>query len=397
MRYRKILHLDLDAFFCSVEELLHPELKGKAFAVGGSPEGRGVVSSCSYAARQFGVRSAMPMGRALRLCPELQVVPSHFGAYHEYSQRVMKVLQDQTPLVEQLSIDEAFLDLSDLPQEPIDLAKSIQQKINHVVHLPCSLGVLVINWLPKLLITSVKIAPCAQPPNAITVVAAGGEAAFLAPLPVKEMWGIGPKTAERLTRAGIHTLDDVCHASPEILTKLLGKFGAELRLHAQGMDDRPVEVGHETKSVSQEITFERDVCDRQRLIDTLRDLSEQVGYHLRREGFCAQTVRIKLRWSDFTTITRQTTLSEAVDQDGEIFAAACALFEGAWQPGEPVRLIGVGTSKLTSGAQQLSLWNTHSQKERRLLTAMDELRERYGRPWCKGQGLCTRKNDAKDS
>ena len=392
MRYRKIIHLDLDAFFCSVEELLHPELKGKAFAVGGSPEGRGVVSSCSYAARQFGVRSAMPMGRALRLCPELQVVPSHFGAYHEYSQRVMKILQDQTPLVEQLSIDEAFLDLSDLPQEPIDLAKTIQEKINQEVHLPCSLGVAGNKLVAKIANNIGKDRHRAStPPNVITVVSAGGEAAFLAPLPVKEMWGIGPKTAERLTGAGIHTLGDVCQASSEVLTKMLGKFGAELRLHVLGIDDRPVEMEHETKSVSQEITFEHDVRDRQRLIDTLRDLSEQVGYHLRREGFCAQTVRIKLRWSDFSTITRQTTMSLAVDQDGEIFAAACALFDGAWQPGEPVRLIGVGTSKLTSGAQQLALWDTRSEKERRLLTAMDELRERYGRPVVQRAGALHRK------
>lgn len=392
MHDRKIIHLDLDAFFCSVEELLHPELKGKAFAVGGSPEGRGVVSSCSYAARQFGVRSAMPMGRALRLCPELQVVPSHFGAYHEYSQRVMKVLQDQTPLVEQLSIDEAFLDLSDLPQEPIDLAKTIQEKINQEVHLPCSLGVASNKLVAKIANNIGKdLHRAPTPPNTITVVPPGGEAAFLAPLSVKEMWGIGPKTAERLVGMGIHTLGDVCQASPETLTKMLGKFGAELRLHALGIDDRPVEMEHETKSVSQEITFERDVRDRQRLIDTLRDLSEQVGYHLRREGFCAQTVRIKLRWSDFSTITRQTTISQAVDQDGEIFTTACELFDSAWQPGESVRLIGVGTSKLTSGAQQLALWDTHSQKERRLLTAIDELRERYGRPVVQRAGALHKK------
>lgn len=392
MRYRKIIHLDLDAFFCSVEELLQPELKGKAFAVGGNPEGRGVVSSCSYAARQFGVRSAMPMGRALRLCPELQVVHSHFGAYHEYSQRVMKVLQDQTPLVEQLSIDEAFLDLSDLPQTLEELAKAIQQRINQEIQLPCSLGVASNKLVAKIANNIGKDRHRAPtPPNAITIVTAGEEAAFLTPLPVKEMWGIGPKTAERLTAAGIRTLGDVTKTNEATLTQLLGKFGAELRLLALGIDNRPVEVEHETKSVSQEITFERDVRDRQRLIDTLRDLSEQVGYHLRREGFCVQTVRIKLRWSDFSTITRQTTMSLAVDQDGEIFAAACALFDGAWQPGEPVRLIGVGTSKLTSGAQQLALWDTRSEKERRLLTAMDELRERYGRPVVQRAGALHRK------
>lgn len=380
MTARKIIHLDLDAFFCAVEELRDPQLKGRPFAVGGAPNQRGVVASCSYAARQFGVHSAMPTSQALRLCPNLILVHSSHGVYGEASAKVMEILGSYTPLVEQISIDEAFLDVSDLPQSGLEIGRELQARINRELNLPCSLGIASNKLVAKMATNAAKAGHHQPtPPNAILVVPAGEEAQFLAGLPVRELWGVGPRTAERMAQMGIRTLGQLAAVPQKTLESRFGRMGAELALHARGVDERPVVVEHDVKSISQEVTFERDLSDGEALRQTLYALAEQVGYRLRRKELCAETVRIKLRWSDFSTLTRQVTLEQPADQDGVIYQAALELFERVWQTGKPVRLLGVGVSSLCGRAYQLSLWETPSDKERRLLGAVDQLRERYGR------------------
>jgi len=376
---RKIIHLDLDAFFCAVEELRNPELKGKPFAVGGSPEGRGVVASCSYAARQFKVRSAMPTSRALSLCPELIIVSSTFGAYHEASEEVMSILQSYSPLVEQLSIDEAFVDVSDLRQPGIEIGRQMQNRINRELRLPCSLGIASNKLIAKMATNVAKASHrTASPPNAILEVPADQEADFLEGLPTDALWGVGPKTAERLAQLGIHTIGDLAAFPEQRLGKLFGKMGSELSAHARGIDNRPVVVEHGVKSISQETTFSSDRAEEVVLRRTIYGLAEQVGYRLRHKGLCASTVRIKIRFSDFSTFTRQVTLSQPTDQDSLICDSALDLFQRIWQKGQPVRLLGVGVSGLDECVHQLSLWDNSQEKERKLLTALDRLRERYG-------------------
>lgn len=380
MGARKIIHIDLDAFFCSVEELLDPSLIGKAFAVGGQPGKRGVVASCSYAARQFGVRSAMPTGQALRLCPELKLVWGRHGEYGKRSREVMDILRRYTGLVEVVSIDEAFLDVSDLPQSGYELAYEIQSTIERETHLPCSLGVATNKLVAKIASDFGKAQhKGATPPRAIVVVESGREAEFLAPLPVRAMWGVGPKMEEKLKKLGIQTIGDLAAQSEGFLIRQFGKWGGELAKHAKGISDSMVSTGQEVKSISNETTFEKDIADEKILDRTLKELSSQVGYRLRKGGLRGSTVRIKLRWSDFTTITRQSSVNHAVDQDGVIYENAKKLFDAAWPKGRPVRLIGVGCSNLSNEVQQLSLWDTPNEKERRLLEAVDEIRLKYGK------------------
>lgn len=376
---RKILHLDLDAFFCAVEEGRDPSLRGKAFAVGGRPDERGVVASCSYTARRFGVRSAMPMSRALKLCPSLLIVPSRHKAYQAASQKVMARLGALTPLVEQISIDEAFLDLTDLPESGETLARGLQAIIRDELGLPCSVGVATNKLVAKIATDVGKAASqTGSYPNAIMVVPPGQEAAFLAPLPAQTLWGVGPKTADALASLGIHTIGDLARWPSADLARRFGKVGVDLAGRARGLDDRPVVTGHEAKSISQEITFARDVKDGQALRDTLRDLSDQVGRRLRQSGLSGATVKLKLRWPDFTTITRQTTLSQPTDQGDVIYNAVTRLFDDVWRTGKAVRLLGVAVTGLGTSVQQLSLLDEGSEKKRRLQTAIDELRERFG-------------------
>ena len=377
---RKILHLDLDAFFCAVEELRDPSLRGRPFAVGGRPEQRGVVSSCSYAARRLGVRSAMPTARALRLCPRLTLVGSHYDSYRDASQLVMERVQAVTPLVEQLSIDEAFMDVSDVPDPAESVARRLQAGINRELRLPCSLGVATNKLVAKIANNVGKSARRTDdPPNAITCVPAGREADFLAPLPVGELWGVGPKTATRLTEIGIGTIGDLARCSEAELVRRFGKQGRYLVLAARGIDDSPLVAEHEAKSISQETTFASDVLDGVALRRTLRQLAEMVGCRLRRHGLCGTTIKIKLRWSDFTTLSRQTTLEQPTNLDIVIYEVAEQLLTKTWPHGRPVRLLGLGVTGFEARAYQLELWtDARLQVNRRLQTALDQVRERFG-------------------
>ncbi len=376
---RTILHLDLDAFFCAVEELHDPTLRGKAFAVGGRPEGRGVVASCSYAARKFGVHSAMPMSRALRMCPGLLVVSHHFSNYGEMSEKVMERLHDLSPLVQQISIDEAFVDISDLHEPPELIAHRLQKRVNDELGLPCSVGVAT-NKLVAKIATEVgkKTAKKESPPNAVTVVPPGKESAFLDLLEASMLWGVGPKTSAKLAEIGIKTIGDIARHPAQDLARRFGENGRDLARRARGVDESPVSSGHEIKSVSQETTFARDVRDDKQLADTIRKLSAQVGHRLRKAGIAGATVKLKLRWPDFTTLTRQVTLTQPTDQDEEIYHLALDLMGKVRPKGKPVRLIGVGVSGLGAPLRQLGLWDTGSEKSRRLQEALDTVRARFG-------------------
>jgi DNA polymerase-4 len=377
---KKILHIDLDAFFCSVEENNDPSLRGKPFAVGGRPDQRGVVASCSYAARQFGIHSAMPTALALKLCPELLIISGRHGNYGKISRQVMDYLDTLTPLIEQVSIDEAFLDLSDLPESSEILAKTIQDYIYEHFHLPCSIGVATSKLVAKIATDYGKASKRSVfAPQAITVIHPGEEAAFLAPLPTKALWGIGPKTAERLSEIGINSIGDIARMPREDLVSRLGKFGEDLGQRAVGIDNSPIHTSHEVKSVSNETTFANDVKDIQLLYETLHWLSESVGSRLRKKNLKGTTIKLKLRWHDFTTLTRQSTLPNPTNDDREIYAAVKDLFNKTWEKGKPVRLLGVGMTQFDQPVRQLGLWDPQAKMDTNLFTAVDDVRNRYGK------------------
>jgi DNA polymerase-4 len=383
---RTIIHLDLDAFYCAVEEQRDPTLHGRPFAVGGRPESRGVVSSASYAARQFGVRSAMPMSQAVRLCPDLLVVPPHFSAYHAASRQVMERLHHLTPLVEQISIDEAFLDVTALGQPGDLLAAQLQATIRAELDLSCSLGVAT-NKLVAKIATDVgkSLVRSGKMPQAICVVPAGEEASFLAPLPTIALWGVGPKTAEKLKALGIHTIGDIAAWPVADLARRFGQHGEDLARHARGSDDRPIVTERAAKSISQETTFARDVSDRTTLERTLREQAGEIAQQLRRKDLMGTTVKLKIRWPDFSTPTRQLTLPQPTDEPEEIAEAALRLFGQIWTGEQAVRLIGVGVSGLGSPPRQLSLWDappapTPEQiaRQQRLEAALAAIQARFG-------------------
>jgi DNA polymerase-4 len=383
---RTIIHLDLDAFFCAVEEQRDPSLRGKPFAVGGRPESRGVVASASYMARKFGVHSAMPMAQAARLCPNLLVAPPNFAAYRAASQQVMERLHALTPLVEQISIDEAFLDVTALGEPAETLAAQLQATIRTDLALSCSLGV-ASNKLVAKVATDVgkSLVRSGKMPQAICVVPPGDEATFLAPLPATALWGVGPKTAEKLAELGIHTIGDIAAWPAADLARRFGQHGEDLARRARGSDDRPIVIERATKSISQETTFARDVTDQAFLERTLREQATEIAEKLRREDLMGTTVKLKIRWPDFSTPTRQLTLPQPTDEPEVITEAALRLFGQIWTGEQAVRLIGVGISGLGSPPRQLSLWDapvvpTPEQiaRQQRVEAALAAIQARFG-------------------
>jgi DNA polymerase-4 len=377
---RKILHVDIDAFFCSVEELLDPLLKDKAFATGGTSDGRGVVTSCSYAARLHGVRSAMPMQKAMRMCRDLLTVTGHYEYYSRYSKRVMNIFQNITPLVEPISIDEAFLDVTDLPQDPKNIALDIQMKIRRETGLPSSIGA-ASNKLVAKIATNIGKSDHKKPtpPMAIKVISPGQEKLFLETLPIVEMWGIGPRSEKLLHDFGIVLIGDIQRIQIEKLENILGNFAYILKKRALGIDDRLVGNDGNVKSISNERTFFDNLEKKNEIYSIIKDLSEKVGRRLRKRGLSGRTVRLKIRWPNFDTITRQLTLNQPTNHDSVIFSSSKNLFEKVWAEGKGVRLIGICVSKLESDIHQLSLFNKNFEKEKMLLEAMDDLQERFGK------------------
>ena len=337
---RHILHADLDAFYTSVEQRDNPDLRGKPVVVGGSPEGRGVVASASYEARRFGVRSAMPMRTALQRCPQVIVVPPRFDRYGEVSRQVMAIFRENTPLVEPLSLDEAFLDVTaSVTQErtPGQIARELKRRVKKELGLNISVGVATSKSVAK-------IASDIDKPDGLKVVPPGSELDFLVPLDVEKLWGIGPKTAARLESEDIHTIGDLASQSEDWFRQRFGRTGPQLRRLALGQDDRPVVVHRDTKSVSAETTLAQDTDDPEALLELINRLSQRVARRLGQSELQGRTVKVKLRLADFTTFTRQKTLGEPVHSSEGIALTAGALLRAEHQPGRFFRLVGVGVS-----------------------------------------------------
>jgi DNA polymerase-4 len=343
---RRIIHLDMDAFYASVEQRDDPALRGRPVAVGGSPQSRGVVAASSYEARAFGVRSAMPMARALRLCPDLMVVRPDFPRYREASQRVMAILRSATPLVEPLSLDEAYLDVTtNLWGEPLAtvVARGLKQRIRDELSLTASAGVAPNKFLAK-------IASGWRKPDGLTVIAPARVEAFLQKLPVEALWGVGPVTAGKLRAIGIERLVDVRGADPEVLRAAVGSLAGWLRQLAQGDDPRPVTPDRPWKSISAETTFATDLADPAAQAAEIGKLAARVAGSLARRRLRARTVTIKVRYGDFTTVTRSHTDATTTDDAGAIAARALALLGRTEAATRPVRLLGVGTHGLVGEA-----------------------------------------------
>lgn len=337
---RHILHADFDAFYASVEQLDNPELRGKPLAVGGSPESRGVVAAASYEARKYGVRSAMPMRTAFNICPGLIRVSARFGRYREVSRSVMDIFSDVTTLVEPLSLDEAYLDVSDQVTPELtaeDMACSLKQRVRRELGLTISVGVASSKSVAK-------IASDLDKPDGLTVVQPGSERSFLAPLPVGKLPGVGPKTQERLKAEGVVTVGDLSERPDEWLTTRFGRNGEYMKRLALGHDDRPVETSRDTKSVSSETTLVTDTGDPEALRELVNRLSQDVSRSLERRDLWGRTVKVKLRLSDFTTFTRQVTLPEVVQASDQIAEAAGVLVTNETGPGRTFRLVGVGVA-----------------------------------------------------
>lgn len=350
---RRIALMDLDAFFASVEVLEQPALRGKPLLIGGSPQGRGVVAAASYEARVFGCHSAMPMAQALRLCPQAVVLPTRHHLYRAYSGRVMDVLRRETEAVEQVSIDEAYVDMTAATADMAEAAargRRMQGRVRVEVGLPCSVGLAASKMVAKVACETGK-------PGGFVLVEPGHEAGFLAPLPVRTLPGIGPRSEEHLHANGLRTLGDIQRAPVSALTSLLGSWGAVLQRRASGEDHSPVEVEREAKSISSEETFEADITDEATLLAHLERMTSEVAGSLQAHGLLARTVTLKLRWPDFTTLTRSVSRTSATNTADALFAAAAQLLAANRRAEQAVRLLGVGASNLRPAHEpgQLSL------------------------------------------
>jgi len=373
---RAILHVDMDAFFASVEQLDHPEWRGLPVIVGGSAESRGVVSTASYEARRYGVHSAMSSAQARRLCPDAIWTHGHFARYRELSHAVVAIFRDVTPTVEQVSIDEAYLDVTptaNRPGDPVEIAREIRARVD-AIGLSCSIGVATSKAIAK-------IASDCNKPHGITVVAPGTEARFLGPLPVTALSGVGGATAERLRGAGIRTLGELAALDASTARSLLGSAGPELVRRAAGRDDRPVGSERDVKSVSNEHTFAHDIRERAEVEATLRSLVSRVASRLRAKSLSGRTLTLKLRYGDFTTKTASKTLPTPTNLDAELLSAGRALLDQAWTPGAGLRLLGFGVSGFCETEEQLDLFSgdiPEKGRTRALVEGVDAIRQRFG-------------------
>jgi DNA polymerase-4 len=339
---RRIIHIDMDAFYASVEQRDDPSLRGRPLAVGGSPQSRGVVAAASYEARSFGVRSAMPMSRAVRLCPELAIVQPDFARYRAASQRVMAILRSCTPLVEPLSLDEAYLDVTDnLWGEPLatSVAKQLKARIREELQLTASAGVAPNKFLAK-------IASGWNKPDGLTVVAPERVERFLQQLSVEALWGVGPVTAKKLRAVGIERLVDVRSADTALLHRTVGSLAEWLRQLSVGDDPRPVQPDRPWKSISGETTYAEDLEDAKEIRGEIERLAQRVAVSLENKKLCARTVTIKVRYADFSTVTRSHTGVAATRDAAAIASRALTLLERTEAARRSVRLLGVGAHGL---------------------------------------------------
>jgi DNA polymerase-4 len=370
---RTVLHVDMDAFYASVEQRDQPELRGRPVIVGADPSGRGVVSAASYEARRFGVHSAMPIGRAARLCPDAAFLPVDMDKYAAVSRQVMAILADFTPLLEPVSIDEAFLDVTGtegLHGDGAAVARTIKSRVASALRLSASVGVAANKFVAK-------VASDLRKPDGLVVVAPGTEADFLAPLPVSRLWGVGRVTAAGLEAMGLSTIGQLAAVPAAYLEARFGPSGRSLQDLAFGRDDRLVEPFAPPKSMGAEETFGRDHRDVERLTATLRGQAERIARELRAEGYAGRCVTLKLRFADFSTLTRRH--SDDPTQDGlVIYRRARALLERI-PLRQPVRLIGLAVSSLgPPAAGQLPLLEADTTRRERLARAMDQVTRRFG-------------------
>lgn len=391
---RAVMHVDLDAFFAAVEQLDHPEWRGKPVIVGGDPARRGVVSTCSYEARRFGVRSAMSSARAAQLCPDAIWTRGSFARYREMSAAVFAIFRDEAPNVQPVSIDEAYLDVTPgrfTAEHPATIARRIRARVAEL-GITASVGLSASKSVSK-------IASDFDKPDGLTVVCPGEEAAFLAPLPVRAMPGIGPRSAERLVTLGVRTLGDLAALDDVTAVEVLGSHGPETVARARGIDLRDVHANEGAKSVSNERTFAVDVRTPAEVQDALAGLAAKVGQRLRAKAMAGRTVTVKLRFSDFSTRTVRKTLNAPTDDDLTIAQVARELLDGAWSPGVGLRLLGVGVSGFDDRHEQLDLLSGTSEaplrgtagsgaavsrppvpaeKRAHLVRGMDAVREKFG-------------------
>lgn len=350
-------HVDLDAFFASVEQLDNPEYRGKPVIVGGEIGKRGVVSTCSYEARKFGVRSAMPMNRAVELCPSAIFLRGRMHRYHEKSREVMAILEEFSPEVAQMSVDEAFLDMTGTKRlfgEPAEAAKTLKARVAERTGLTVSAGVAPNRYIAK-------IASGLSKPDGLVVVSPGGEADFMSALRLKDVWGIGEKTRERLQAAGLGDIPSLLACSKGLLSSIIGDAGGSF-LHSviRGIDPGVFTGEALTRSISTEHTFGADIVDPDYLEDVLFDLSSEIMFRLIDEGLSGRTVHLKIRYGDFRTVSCQETRDTSVNDTGDLFSRARTLFRKKWERGNPVRLLGVGIHNVQEGkgCEQRSLFDS---------------------------------------
>lgn len=368
-RKRDILLCDLDAFFASVEQLDNPALRGKPILVGGSPDKRGVVSTCSYEARVYGVRSAMPMKKAITLCPEAIIIKGRMSRYKEISGEVRAIFKRFTPDIEFLSIDEAYLAVRE--SLGISVGNAIHAAVREELGLPISVGISSNKLLAKIACERAK-------PNSVGTLWITDVEEMLWPLPIRTLPGVGQVTEMKLRQLGIKTVRELADYPVESLVRMLGNNAGVLHNYAHGIDNRKLEPEHETKSISEETTFPEDIYDRETILIILMELSAGVGYRVRSAGFTARTITLKLRYKDFKTITRSKTLPEAVCSDAEIYRLARDLFANHCGA-PPWRLAGVQASGFEWGTQRSLLQPTAAElKEKELTVTRDRLREKYG-------------------
>jgi DNA polymerase-4 len=377
---KSVFHVDMDAFFVSVEELYDPSLKGKAVVVGGKSDQRGVVSAASYEARKFGVHSAMPLRTAYKLCPHAIFVEGHFNRYREYSERVFHILNRFSPQVAMASIDEAYLEMTGTERllgRPIEAAHKLHETIKRETNLNCSIGASLSRMVSKVASDQAK-------PNGILCIAPGQEAAFLAPLDVRKIPGVGKVMERTLHECGIRKVGDLARLEPRFLEQRFGQWGLALAGKSRGLDaggwfEGEIGESEDPKSISHEHTFNEDTSDREVLEATIARLSEMVGRRLREHELHARTVQLKLRYKDFTTITRARSLDHATQLDIVLLEAARDLFRKNWTPNASVRLLGVQTSGFEEAEGQLSLLEgDKNEKWKGALKAADLLRDKFG-------------------
>lgn len=369
------MHIDLDAFFVSVEQASNPELRGKPVVVGGKPDRRGVVATASYEARAFGLHSGMPLATALRLCPQAIFIEGNYQRYAEVSKKFMAILADFSPFLEPTGLDEAYLDATgfeSLHGSIRQMALKIKQRVKDELGIVASVGIATCKVVAKAASDESK-------PDGLIEVPPGGESAFLAPLAIRKLPGVGKKTEQVLTGLGIRTIGQLARMPLPALKSRFGVFGDMLYRHANGTDDSPVTSPAEAKSISRETTFEEDTRDNVLLSATLRYLTERVGADLRELRKQAKCVSIKVRYADFTTITRQCTLPQLTDVDQTVFQTGNELLQKAVTADRrAIRLIGIGVSSLSEPGKQLSLMNSAEQRLERLNRATDRIRDKYG-------------------